>query len=391
MFKTIMENARQTAHEISEMERLFSAENKQLREIVVYAERDISWQYYVDFIEYILAHSDKRICYLSSDLNDPIFKTAESRIQPFFIKNTLSAVFEKLDARVLIMTTPDLNKGAVKRAPHPVQHVYAFHGISSIHQGYRLGALDNYDTLLCIAQYQIDEVRKTEAVYNLTAKKLPLVGYPLVERIYRDHQQFIAKREGQQDEKQICLVAPTWDPQQKSSIMDACIDEMIEPLARSPFKVWLRPHPEFVKRFPKKIEAIGKRIQKLPNITLAMELGSMQCLHEADVLVTDHSTIAMDYVIGTERPVLYIDTPTRIDNPERDRLNMEVMENKIRAQMGATLAPKEVKNIGAVLETLIASQADFKERVGELRDCLVANWQQAAKIGGDVILGLCEK
>src|SRR5271155_5024217 len=133
MFKTIMENARQTAHEISEMERLFSAENKQLREIVVYAERDISWQYYVDFIEYILAHSDKRICYLSSDLNDPIFKTAESRIQPFFIKNTLSAVFEKLDARVLIMTTPDLNKGAVKRAPHPVQHVYAFHGISSIH------------------------------------------------------------------------------------------------------------------------------------------------------------------------------------------------------------------------------------------------------------------
>jgi YidC/Oxa1 family membrane protein insertase len=144
-----------------------------------------------------------------------------------------------------------------------------------------------------------------------------------------------------------------------------------------------------VKRFPKKIEAIRKRIDKYSNISLQMELGSMQCLHEADVLVTDHSAIAMEYVLGTERPVLYIDTPTRIDNPECDRLNIEPIENKLRSSMGARLLPSNVKSIASVLEELIADRDQFKQGVPALRDVLVANWQHSAAIGGDFILGLC--
>jgi YidC/Oxa1 family membrane protein insertase len=376
MFKSLVDNVRQTAQELSEMERLLLPENKALREIVFYAERDIYWQYYSDFIEYILANSDKQICYISSDLADPIFKTKEPRIKPFFIKNMLAALFERLDSKVLLMTTPDLNKGAVKRASNAVHHCYVFHGISSIHQSYRLGAFDFYDSLLCIAPYQIAEVRKTEELYSLRAKQLPLVGYPLVERIYREHQVFNTNNLPHEKDAQIILLAPTWDPQGKSSLMDSCVEGIVDALAKCRFKVWLRPHAEYVKRFPKKIEAIKKRIDKYHNITLQMELGSMQCLHEADVLVTDH-------------PVLYIDTPTRIDNPECDKLGIEPVENKLRSAMGARLLPSEVSNIESVLEKLISEKDKFKDAVPGLRDQLVANWQHAAATGGEFILQLC--
>jgi YidC/Oxa1 family membrane protein insertase len=389
MFKSIVENARQSAHELSEMERLLLPENKALREIVFFGERDIFWQYYSDFIGHILANSDKQICYLSSDLADPIFKTTEPRIKPFFIKNLLSAVFERLDSQVVLMTTPDLNKGVVKRAPGAVHHCYIFHAVASVHQGYRLGAFDAYDSLLCIAPYQVSEARKSEEVYSLKAKQLPVVGYPLVERLYREHELYKLEHALHGVDEQICLIAPTWDPQGKSSLMDSCIEEILDVLAKSKFKVWLRPHPEYVKRFPKKIEAIRKRIDKYSNISLQMALGSMQCLHEADVLVTDHSSIAMEYVLGTERPVLYIDTPTRIDNPEWDRLNIEPIENKMRSSMGARLLPSNVKNIASVLEELIADRDQFKQGVPALRDVFVANWQHSAAIGGDFILGLC--
>jgi YidC/Oxa1 family membrane protein insertase len=390
MFKTFVQNARQSAHEMTEIDRLFRSENKAIRELAIYSERDIYWNYYVDYIEQILARSDKTICYLSSDIDDPIFKTTQSRIKPFYIKNMLAAVFERLDSKVLIMTTPDLNKGAVKRAPGAVHHCYVFHGISSVHQSYRLGAFDAYDSLMCIAPYQVEEVRKTEALYGLKPKLLPVVGYPLVERIHREHQIFERNTSPHGVNEQICLIAPTWDYQGKASLMDSCVDDMLEALAKSRFKVWLRPHPEYVKRFPKKIDLLRKQMSKYSNITLQMELGSMQCLHEADVLVTDHSGIAMEYVLGTDRPVLYIDTPTRTDNSECDRLNIEPIENKLRGSMGARLAPSEIKNIAGVLEKLIAEKDAFRQNVPNLRNQLVANWQHSAPIGCDFILGLCD-
>ncbi len=389
MFKALIQGASESAKEMSEMERLLSPENKTARKIVFYAERPIDWRYYVDYVEHLLTNPGVEICYITSNIKDPIFATSEKRIKPFFIKNALGPTFAKLDSKVLVMTTPDLNQGFVKRAPDPVQHIYAYHGISSVHQCYRLGGLDHFDSLLCIGQYQIDELRKQEEVYKLKKRDLPLVGYPLLERIYREHQAYLASKTGG-NQAPIVLVAPTWDPARKSSIMDCCIDELVDVLARTGMTVWLRPHPEFVKRFPKVIESVQKRIDKhkYTNISFQMALESMQCLHEADVLITDHSTIAVDYALGTERPVLFIDTPIRIDNPERDKLGMEPVENKYRSKLGVRVKPGELDTVPTVLKEMIQDRPKFAETVPALRDIFVANWLSAGQIGGDYILSL---
>lgn len=385
MFKGIISKLNQTKREFSEFERLFSEESKELRRLVFYGESAIQYRYYEDYIEHILKHSDLEICYLASSPDDPIFNS-NGRVKPFFINNLLGKTLQMLDSRALVISNPDLGKGAFQRAPAPVHHIYAFRGIASVHKGYRLGAFDNYDSMLCVGSYQLAEFRKMEELYKTPKKELVLTGYPLVERIYREHQIYLAKSEQSQNRKPICLLAPSWDPIGSASILEICVEEVIKELAEGEFEVWIRPHPEFVKRFPKRMEAVKNMAALTSNITLKMNLASMDVLHRADILITDHSSISMDYVLGTERPVVFINTPLRVDNPQWQRLDLPAVENVYRSDMGAALELNELNKLGKTVENLLSGSENFAARLPALRDNLVANWQHAAQVGGDYII-----
>jgi YidC/Oxa1 family membrane protein insertase len=365
--------------------------DKNARRLVFYGESEIQYRYYEDYIKYILENSNYDVCYISSQRQDPIFKDPRPRIKTFYIKNLLNTAFSRLDSKVLLISNPDLQNGPIKRAPAPVHHIYVFRGIASVHQAYRLGAFNHYDSLLTVQQYQVDEIRKTEEIYNLRAKHLPVVGYPLTERIYRDHQKYQADNAGKEKDKPICLVAPTWDSANRSSMFDVCLAETIDSLSRTEFEVWLRPHPEYVKRFPERMEKIEKACARTRNVSTKLQLGSMYCLHEADIVVTDHSSISMDYVLGTERPVVFVNTPLRQDNPEVGRLGLEPVENTYRSKLGKELSVEELPNINETLKESFENREEFKNTVPELRTQLIANWQRAAEVGGSYILSLMEK
>ncbi|MBS1993215.1 MAG: CDP-glycerol glycerophosphotransferase family protein [Cyanobacteria bacterium SZAS LIN-3] len=386
MFANIIGQAKDTAFEFSELERLMALEKK-VRRLVFYGESEIQYRYYEDYIDYLLAHWDYDICYISSHRQDPILSDKRPRIKSFYIKNLLNTAFSRLDSQVLVLANPDINNGPIKRAPSPVHHVHAFRGIASTHQGYRLGAFDHYDSLLMIQQYQVDEVRKAEELYKLPAKQLPVIGYPLTERIWREHQEF-ARQNAVARERPVCLVAPTWDAASRTSMLDVCPDEMIDRFGRCPFEVWLRPHPEYVKRFPDRMAKVEKACARTSNVRTKLELGSMQCLHQADILVTDHSTISMDYVLGTERPVVFINTPARVDNPEWTKLGLEPVENSYRSKLGAQLELTELDQLESTLKASFGDRESFGRTIPALRDELIGNWQKAAEVGGNYILGL---
>ncbi len=388
MFKQLQDLSR----EFKELERLFLPENQKLRQLVFYAESSIYFRYFEDYIEQILNNSDLRICYITSDPADKLFSERNPRIEPFFIKNLLAGAFGKLDSKVVVMTTPDLGTGIVKRAPAPVHHIYAFHGVSSTHQYYRPAAFHNYDSVLCIGQYQIDEIRRTESLYTLPAKQLILTGYPLVERLYRQHQSYKQSTPSKPDRKPVCLIAPSWwwvSP--KSSIMENCIEQIIESLGKTNWDVWLRPHPEYLKRYFKRIKKIENLVARYPNITMQTELSSVQCMHEADILITDHSTIAMDFYLAMERPVLFVDTPLHVGNPEFEKVGMEPVENTYRSRMGGRIAPDMVQNIAERIESLISHDEDFTKKIPEVRSELLANWQSASIVGAEHILSKCKQ
>jgi YidC/Oxa1 family membrane protein insertase len=288
------------------------------------------------------------------------------------------------------MTAPYLNSGIIKRAAAPVHHIYAFHSISSTHKKYLPAAFDNYDTVFCVGQYHIDEIRKTEEFFKLPPKNLILTGYPLVERLYNEHLQYQSKNISSISKRPFCLIAPScWWVPYPSSIIDKQIDQIINVMSDTKYDVIIRPHPEHLKRFSKTIKKIEQAVAKTKNISLQRDLSSLSCLHEADVLITDHSGIAMEYALSTERPVLFIDTPMPPQNPNTTKIGLPVIEDLYRNRIGTSLSVDKIKEIPDQLDMLLSQQKQFSLTVPQIRAELIANWGLSAKIGGDFIISQC--
>ena len=367
---------------------LFGDSNANLRRIVFYSERGIYYQYFEGAIETILVESKFRIAYITSDPNDPIFRMNNPRIKAFYINEFLAETFKNLDSRVVVLTMPDLGKYHIKRALKPVNHVYLFHGIGSTHLTYQKGAFDQYDTIICTGPHEIEEIRKAEAVYHLPEKKLISGGYHRVEKIFADHQVYLKNKPTNPGKRPVVLIAPSWYP---GNILSSCIDTVIDHLAGTAFDVIIRPHPEFIHRFGPEVDKIRRKAEKTPNIRMELDMVKRTSIDEADVLITDWSAISFEYALGTERPVLFINTPMRVDNPDYQELGIEPMELAARSKIGKQLEIADAGKILEALEDLVKNGEKYRKDIIEFRNQVLFNWGESAKKTGEAILELARK
>ena len=136
---------------IADYKRFFSVANKH---IVFYSENNGFYKYFEKVIDYLLAHSNLTIHYITSDPDDSIFEKAEkdSRIRGYYIgQKRLITLMMKMDADMVVMTMPDLENYHIKRSyvRKDAEYVYMFHYPLSTHMVLHTGALDHYDTILC--------------------------------------------------------------------------------------------------------------------------------------------------------------------------------------------------------------------------------------------------
>ena len=144
--------------------RFFSSMDKQL---VFYSEGKGFYKYFSGMIDYIVAHGDITIHYITSDYFDPILKRNDEKFQSYFCQgNALIPLMMKMDARIVVMTMPDIEQFHIKRSlvKKDVEYVYLDHGMTSLHMVLREGALDNYDTIFCTGKNQMDEIRVMDQV-----------------------------------------------------------------------------------------------------------------------------------------------------------------------------------------------------------------------------------
>jgi YidC/Oxa1 family membrane protein insertase len=374
--------------EFQEYSRLFAESNKQNRRLVFYSERDIYYQYFEGYIQYVLDHSDIDICYITSDLDDPVFRIGNSRIHPFFINNLLAPALARLDAKALVMTMPDLDKYHVKRSRNSVNHIYLFHGVGSTHLQYNKDAFNAYDTIFCIGKYDINELRKAENLYKLPPKKLIECGYYWIEKIYATHQSMLATNPAQDASGKTILIAPSWH---NDNILAYCVDELISALRDSGYRVIFRPHPEFIKRKRKLVKTLAGKLQNIQNMVLELNMASSASIHRADVLITDWSAISYEYAFGTERPVLFINTPCKITNPDYKELEIEPIEFAVRSQIGKEIEVREIASICPVIDELICSRDAYRKQIIHLRTAYISNWLNSSEVGGDYLIGCCNE
>jgi YidC/Oxa1 family membrane protein insertase len=381
--------------EQADARRFYKISDKQL---VFYSEASGFYKYYQRLIEHLLTHSELTIHYVSSDPDDQIFALAEelaggeggdeggaaasaggeggdgkgaatggqtataSRLQTYYIGPTALITFMmKLDADMMVMTMPDLESFHIKRSlvRKDVEYVYLDHGMGSFHLVLRERALDNFDTIFCYGPNHVAEVRRAEELYDLPAKYLVATGFGLLDTLLEK----VAELPLVPNQPPVALVAPSW---QKDNLLELCPDEVVRPLLEAGFKVIVRPHPEFVKRFGVALEAIRERYAAQiedGSFELETDFSSNQTVYTADVVLTDWSTIAQEFSFSTKKPSIYVNTPMKEINPQWRLLELEPLEISLRSRIGVALDLDELEGIGAVATELLAQREQWQQQI----------------------------
>ena len=364
--------------EKADYKRFLAFPNKQ---IVFYSEKNGFYKYFRDVIETILRRTDIIIHYISSDPEDEVFSLESDSFHTYYIEEKLMILMMRMDADIVVMTTPDLQKYYIKRSMvrDDVEYVYMDHGMNSVNLSLRKGALDAFDTVFCANQGVYDEIRAQEKTYGLKEKTLVKYGYAMLDNMINAYE----SKPHNQNDPPVVLVAPSW---QEDNLMDSCIETILGNLLPEHYQVIVRPHPQYVRHESAKLAALREKYSHFPNFILQTDFSSNETVFEADILLTDWSGIAYEYSFTTLKPCLFVDTPMKVMNPDYQDIGIIPFDIAIRKKIGISLKPEETEEIVFAIERLLHEETFSRESIAALRDQSLYNRGKAAYAGADYLI-----
>ncbi len=381
--KKLFQKDENSKREKEDYKRFFSIRNKHL---VFYSEKSGFYKYYAEIIEYLLKKTNVSIHYITNDPNDIIFEKAKEqpKIKPYYIgvKKMISLMM-KIEADIVVMTTPDLDNYYIKRSlmKKDIEYIFVPHDPSSMHMGFREHSLDNYDTVFCTGPHIAEEVRASEKVYSTKEKTLVEFGYPLIENLIKSCE---ALEENTSPRRQV-LIAPSW---QEDNLLDSCIEDLIDSLYSDNYKIIVRPHPEYMKRFSPKMNLLIEKYQDKIGDGLQFELdfSSNSSVYSSDLLVTDWSGIGIEFGFATLKPVVFINTKIKMENENYSLIGIEPQEITLRNVLGVALEKNEIKDKFADTVKDLVGNESFRENLKEKREKYFYNLGSQGTVGAKYIV-----
>ena len=302
-----------------------------------YSEGKNYWPHLSGLLTFLLENSDIEVCYVSSCSNDPGLVLEHQRLYTFligdgFIRNWF---FENLETDVMVMTMPDLHQYQVKRSKSPVHYVYVQHSLVSLHMAYREGAFDYFDTIFCSGPHHELEVNKLVKARGLRPISTVAHGYGRLDSLRKKSPQ--AKTAPPQ--QPIVLIAPTWGD--TSIIEFGAADGIIKSLLEQNCQVILRPHPQTLMFSPKAVSTLVEKYAKDRRFSFEAAVDGEESLLKSDIMISDWSGAALEYALGLNKPVIFIDVPRKVNNAAYEALDLDPLESSIREEIGVVLQPDE--------------------------------------------------
>lgn len=361
----------------------FNSLDKKDRELVFYAETKNDWLFLGPIVKEIAKTYPHKIGYLTSDHNDPLLKESPDFLNVFCIGDgsVCTIAFKTIDAKMMVLTLLDLETFHLKRSVNNVHYTYVFHSLASTHVAFRELAHHHYDTVLTPGPQYSKEIREVEKVYNLKAKDVIETGYCRLDELLEK-----AKDVAQVDysvEKKNIVIAPSWG---NGSISNNCAEELIESLLGSGHNVIFRPHPMSYTSDPGLLEGIDKKFQGRENYTFESNLKSTSSYDTAHALITDWSGAAYEFSFSYQRPVLFINTPRKINNPQHEKISIEPVEIYGREKIGRAIEMNEVDKASDYINDLFSNIDTKKDEIVSFSKELITHHRSSAIESSKVIL-----
>ncbi len=352
--------------------------------LMFYSEQSGFYKYFENIINALLEKSDEVIYYITSDPNDKIFELGNDRIKPYYISgNQLIAFMMKLECKMVVMTTPDLEKYHIKRSrvKKNIEYIFVDHACTSFNLTYRTGALDYFDTIFVVSKNQGIEVREMEKLRKTKRKRIVKCGYGLIDNMISAY----SAMEKTENEKPTILIAPSW---QYDNILDSCLDNILSGLICEKYRVIVRPHPQYIRRFPLQMESIIEKYKDRfgPDFMIETDFSSNVTVYTADMVITDWSAIAFEFSFTTDKPTLFINTEMKVVNKDYKKIKLKPFDITARDIIGKSISKEETVNITEAVDGLLNDQDSYREKIIELKNNYFYNLGKSGEAAADYII-----
>jgi len=361
------------------------------RNIVIYSESGQDWHYFEPLVSVLNDEMQRKITYVTSDPDDEGLKRQHELFKGIYIPEglvlTLHFNFQKAD--VVVMTMMDLNNLQLKKSINPVHYIYLFHSLGSTHMVDHANSYDAYDSLFCVGPHHVAELRKRESMQGLKPRNLFEYGHPRLENLLVVAMSYqMSATLADTSETTTVLIAPTWGD---NSIFNTCGDELTGLLLNAGYHVIVRPHYTTLKLTPEVMENIRKKYGDHDHFEYQDRMGESDSLFRSDILISDWSAMAIEYALGLEKPVIFIDLPRRVRNPDWEALGIEPQEAAFRELAGDVVSPDNLDEIPQKIDHLLQGQESFRRRMQELRSEMVFNIGDSVQAGANEIARLADE
>lgn len=311
------------------------------------------------------------IVYLTSDKEDLFYKFKNKNFKCFFISKIIGQIIllNNINCKNLIMTMPDLENYHIKRSKNCPNYSYIFHSAVSTNMIYRNKAFFHYNKVFCVGEHHFNEISEYKKKYLLKNLEVIKAGYPKFDDLYLK----FSKYEKIFKKKKI-TIAPSWG---KKNIINKNLSKILEILLKKNYQVNLRPHIQSLRYSGRILSEIENKFKQNPNFKLEKENFNFKEVFDSEFLITDWSGISIEYAFITNRPVIFINTPKKINNKFFNDINSEPIEIKIRDKIGIIIDENALINLDSYFKE-ISERRDFKKKIIDEKKKLIYNFQTSA-------------
>ena len=215
------------------------------------------------------------------------------------------------------------------------------------------------------------QIRHIEQKRNLTKKKITVCGVTYLEKMLED-----IPNTPQNNEQKTIIIAPSWG---QKSLLHYYPSSFIQDLHDAGFKIIIKPHPQTLKAEKKFLDSYMQKLKHLKN--LVWDTGEIQenYLAQADLMISDTSSVRLDFRVLYNKPVITFETPV-IDfkDYEYDDLKELIANSPMDDEIGKKVCLDDIDNIVNIVNDYIKnydnSQLDF------IINKYCANYKKASNI-----------
>jgi len=284
----------------------------------------------------------------------------------------------------VVLTMMDLDNLQLKKSINPVHYIYLFHSLGSTHMVDHANSYDAYDSLFCVGPHHVAELRKRESIANLPARNLFEYGHPRLENLLAAASRPSDVHGG----PPVVLIAPTWGD---DSIFNTCGDELTGLLLDAGYHVIVRPHYQTLTLTPDVIKQLQARYGDHEHFEYQDRMGESDTLFRSDILISDWSAMAIEYALALAKPVLFVDLPRRVRNPDWKELGIEPLEASFRKLAGDIVSPQNLAEVPGKISRLLDTREEFQQAMQTLRPQMVFNIGNSIELGAREITRLADE